>query len=74
MLQTPWLDVKAKRVQLDVAGVIDSSGRAPSYLIEQDAQDKPDGGLYPTHGKVYLIQLYLIKFVSHLRQVDGFHL
>ena len=24
------------------------------------------------HGEVYLIQLYVIKFVSDLRQVDGF--
>jgi hypothetical protein len=28
--------------------------------------------LNPAHGKVYLMQLYLIKFVSDLRQVDGF--
>jgi len=26
----------------------------------------------PTHGEVYLIQLYVIKFVSDLWQVDGF--
>ena len=26
----------------------------------------------PAHDKVYLIQLYVIKFVSDLRQVDGF--
>ena len=25
-----------------------------------------------TRGEVYLIQLYVIKFVSDLRQVDGF--
>ena len=25
-----------------------------------------------THGEVYLIQHYVIKFVSDLRQVDGF--
>ena len=36
----------AKRVQIDVAGLIDSSGSAPTSLVEQDAQDKPDGGLY----------------------------
>jgi hypothetical protein len=28
--------------------------------------------LNPVHGEVYLIQLYVIKFVSDLRQVDGF--
>jgi hypothetical protein len=28
--------------------------------------------LNPTHGKVYSIQHYLIKFVSDLRQVGGF--
>jgi hypothetical protein len=27
---------------------------------------------YPAHGKVYLIQHYVIKFVCDLRQVDGF--
>ena len=27
----------------------------------------------PTHGKVYLIQMYVIKFVSYLQQVGGFH-
>ena len=26
----------------------------------------------PVHGEVYLIQHYVIKFVSNLRQVDGF--
>jgi len=26
----------------------------------------------PAHGEVYLIQLYVIKFVSDLRQVCGF--
>ena len=26
----------------------------------------------PTHGKVYLVQHYVIKFVSELRQVGGF--
>jgi len=26
----------------------------------------------PTHGEVYLIQYYVIKFVSGLRQVNGF--
>ena len=26
----------------------------------------------PVHGEVYLIQLYVIKFVSDLRQVGGF--
>ena len=26
----------------------------------------------PTHGKVYLIQHYVMKFVSDLLQVDGF--
>ena len=26
----------------------------------------------PTHGKVYLIQYYVMKFVSDLLQVDGF--
>ena len=26
----------------------------------------------PAHGEVYSIQLYLIKFVSDLRQVGGF--
>ena len=26
----------------------------------------------PVHGKVYLIKHYVIKFVSDLRQVDGF--
>ena len=26
----------------------------------------------PAHGEVYLIQLYVIKFVSDLRQVDIF--
>jgi len=26
----------------------------------------------PSHGKVYSIQHYLIKFVSHLRQAGGF--
>jgi hypothetical protein len=26
----------------------------------------------PAHGKVYSIQLYVIKFVSDLRQVSGF--
>ena len=28
--------------------------------------------LNPNHGKVYLIQFYVIKFVSDLRQVCGF--
>jgi len=28
--------------------------------------------LNPTHGKVYLIQLYVIKFISDLKQVGGF--
>ena len=28
--------------------------------------------LNPTHGEVYLIQLYVIKFVSDLRQFGGF--
>ena len=28
--------------------------------------------LNPVHGKVYLIQHYVIKFVSDLRQVGGF--
>ena len=28
--------------------------------------------LNPFHGEVYLIQHYVIKFVSDLRQVDGF--
>jgi hypothetical protein len=27
---------------------------------------------YPAHGEVYLIQLYVIKFVSDVRQVGGF--
>ena len=27
---------------------------------------------YPVHGKVYLIQFYVIKFVSDLLQVNGF--
>ena len=27
----------------------------------------------PTHGEVYPIQHYVIKFVSFLRQVGGFH-
>jgi hypothetical protein len=27
----------------------------------------------PAHGEVYLIQHYVIKFVSDLRQVCGFH-
>jgi hypothetical protein len=26
----------------------------------------------PTHGEVYLIQLYVIKFVTEVRQVGGF--
>ena len=26
----------------------------------------------PTHGEVYLVQHYVIKFVSDLRQVGGF--
>jgi hypothetical protein len=26
----------------------------------------------PAHGKVYSIQIYMIKFVSDLRQVGGF--
>jgi hypothetical protein len=29
--------------------------------------------LNPAHGEVYLIQYYVIKFVSDLRQVGGFH-
>jgi len=29
--------------------------------------------LNPTHGEVYSIQHYMIKFVSDLRQVSGFH-
>ena len=28
--------------------------------------------LNPAHGEVYLIQHYVIKFVSNLRQVGGF--
>ena len=28
--------------------------------------------LNPVHGKVYLIQHYMIKYVSDLRQVSGF--
>jgi hypothetical protein len=28
--------------------------------------------LHPAHGDVYLIQHYVIKFVSDLRQVSGF--
>jgi hypothetical protein len=28
--------------------------------------------LNPVHGKVYLIQHYVIKFVSNLRQIGGF--
>jgi hypothetical protein len=28
--------------------------------------------LNPVHGEVYLIQYYVIKFVSDLRQVSGF--
>ena len=28
--------------------------------------------LYPAHGEVYLMQHYVIKFVSDLRHVDGF--
>ena len=28
--------------------------------------------LYPAHGEVYLMQHYVIKFVSDLRYVDGF--
>jgi hypothetical protein len=28
--------------------------------------------LNPAHGEVYLMQHYVIKFVSDLRQVDGF--
>jgi hypothetical protein len=28
--------------------------------------------LNPAHGKVYSIQHYVIKFVSDMRQVDGF--
>jgi len=28
--------------------------------------------LNPTHGKVFLIQHYVIKFVSDLQHVDGF--
>ena len=28
--------------------------------------------LNPVHGEVHLIQLYVIKFVSDLRQIDGF--
>ena len=27
----------------------------------------------PVHGEVFSIQYYVIKFVSDLRQVDGFH-
>jgi hypothetical protein len=30
--------------------------------------------LNPNHGKVYLIQFYVIKFVSDLRQVCGFQI
>ena len=30
-------------------------------------------GLEPVHGEVYLIQHYVIKFVSDLRQVVDFH-
>ena len=26
----------------------------------------------PAHGEVYLIQIYVIKFVSDLQQIDGF--
>ena len=29
-------------------------------------------GSNPVHGEVYTIQLYVIKFVSDLRQVSGF--
>jgi len=29
--------------------------------------------LNPVHGEVYLIQHYVIKFVSDLRQVSGVH-
>lgn len=35
----------AKRVQIDVAGVIDTNGKAPDTLVEQDAQNRPDGGM-----------------------------
>ena len=31
-----------------------------------------DVSLNPAHGEVYLIQQYVIKFVSDLRQVGGF--
>lgn len=44
--QAPYVDITAKRVQIDVAGKINTTGQAPSSLQYQDAQQKPDGGLF----------------------------
>lgn len=44
--QAPYVDITAKRVQIDVAGKINTTGQAPSSLQYQDAQQKPDGGQF----------------------------
>jgi hypothetical protein len=45
------------------------------YVCLQEIRDKTMTkvvSLNPVHGKMYLIQHYVIKFVSDLRQVGGF--
>ena len=56
-LQAPYVSITAKRVQIDVAGVINATGAAPTSLEYQDAQQKPDGGQFnfnfQDHGNFY---------------------
>ena len=39
----PWLKVNADKIQIDAAGIIDTTGRAPEGL-EQDGVSTPTGG------------------------------
>jgi hypothetical protein len=58
---------------LDLHLEIDSEGRLRMKLNDKrDDFNFPIASSNPAHGEVYLIQHYVIKFVSDLRQVSGF--
>ena len=58
---------------LDLHLEIDSEGRLRMKLNDKrDDFNFPNASSNPAHGEVYLIQHYVIKFVSDLRQVSGF--
>jgi hypothetical protein len=53
---------------INVNSIITESMNARSYLPTRYTVVRSN----PAHGEVYSIQHYVIKFVSDLRQVDGF--